>query len=197
MNSVYICYMLNNIKKLFALILVTISLHVSAQKLPQIDKSPLDMSYYPSGYPVLKIQNKITEPLVLRIVYSRPQLNGRKIFGTLEKFGEVWRLGANEATEIEFFKDVKINSKKVKKGRYTLYCIPYADKWTMIINKETDTWGAFKYDSTKDTIRIDVPVIKNDKTEALTIIFEKSDTGANMLTYWDDVKTVLPITFKN
>lgn len=67
----------------------------------------------------------------------------------------------------------------------------------MIVNKETDIWGAFKYDSTKDVVRLDVPLIKNDTTEALTIVFEKSDTGANMLMYWDDVKAVLPIVFKN
>lgn len=188
-------------KKILVIFLAIVSMHASAQmaavKLPQLDKSPMDMSYYPAGYPLLKIQNKITDPLALRLIYSRPQLNGRKVFGDLQKFGEVWRLGANEATEIEFFKDVVINNKKIKKGRYTLYCIPFTDKWTIIVNKETDIWGAFKYDSIKDVVRTDVPLIKNDKTEALTIVFEKSETGANMVMYWDDVKTVLPIAFKN
>ncbi len=184
-------------KRITTLLLVAFSLHVAAQKLPSIDQSPMDMSYYPSGYPVLKIQNKITEPLVMRLIYSRPQLIGRKVFGDLQKFGEVWRLGANEATEVEFFKDVMVNNKKIKKGRYTLYCIPYDDKWTLIVNKETDTWGAFKYDPGKDVVRMDVPVIKNDITEPLTILFEKSFSGANMLIYWDEVKAVLPIVFKN
>ena len=155
------------------------------------------MSYYPGGYPIQKIQNKITEPLVMRVIYSRPQLNGRKIFGELEKFGQVWRLGANEATEIEFFKDVQINNKKINKGRYTLYCIPYPDKWTIIVNRDTDIWGAFKYDSSKDVVRMDVPITKNEATEALTIVFDKTDAGANMLMYWDDVKASLPIVFKH
>jgi len=185
-------------KRIFPLLLLLASgMHILAQKLPSIDKSPMDMSYYPAGYPVLKIQNKLTEPLVMRLMYSRPQLNGRKVFGELQKLGEVWRIGANEATEIEFFKDVSINKKIIKKGRYTLYCIPYESKWTLIVNKETDIWGAFKYDSIKDVVRMDVPVIKNETTEVLTIIFEKSFTGANMLMYWDDVKAVLPIVFKN
>ena len=96
------------------------------------------MSYYPVNFPILKIQNKALEPLVMRVVYSRPQLNGRKVFGGLQEYGDVWRLGANEATEIEFFKDVKINNRKIKKGRYTLYAIPFPDKWTLIINRETD-----------------------------------------------------------
>lgn len=184
-------------KRTITFLLLAFSLHSSAQILPPLDKSPMDVSYYPDNYPILKIQNKNTQPLVMRILYSRPQVNGRKVFGELQKLGEVWRLGANEATEIEFFKDVMIKNKKIKKGRYTLYCIPYNDKWTLIVNKETDVWGAFKYDSAKDIVRMDVPVIKNDFTEALTIIFEKSVMGANMLIYWDNVKTVLPISFKN
>jgi hypothetical protein len=184
-------------KKITTIVLLAISLHLSAQKLPSVDKSPMDMSYYPVGYPVLKIQNKLTEPLVMRVVYSRPQVNGRKVFGDLQKFGEIWRLGANEATEIEFFKDVTINNKKIKKGRYTLYCIPNPDSWTVILNKDTDTWGAFKYDSSKDVARMDITPMKNTMTESLSIMFEKSLTGANLLIFWDDVKAVLPIVFKN
>ncbi len=183
-------------KGIITLLLSAFVLQVSAQQLPPLDKSPMDMSYYPAGYPVLKFQNKITEPLIMRIIYSRPQVNGRKIFGDLQKFGEIWRLGANEVTEIQFFKDIWINNKKIKKGRYSLYCIPYEDKWTMIVNKETDVWG-LKYDADKDVVRMDLTTEKNISTEALTIIFVKSDTGANMLMYWDDVKAALPITFKN
>ena len=184
-------------RRILSLILLVITVFGYAQtsKLPPLDKSPMDMSYYPINYPLLKIQNKANEPLIMRVIYSRPQLNGRKIFGELQEYGKVWRLGANEATEIEFFKDIKINNKKIKKGRYTLYCIPYADKWTLIINKEMDTWGSFGYDQSKDILRVDLPVVKNESTEALTILFEKSTNGANMLMYWDDVKAVLPIVF--
>ena len=186
-------------KKIIVLVLIAFACKANAQtnKLPPLDKSPMDMSYYPSNYPLLKIQNKITEPLVMRVIYSRPQLNGRRIFGDLQKFGEVWRLGANEATEIGFFKDVKINGKRIKAGRYTLYCIPFPDRWTLIVNRDTDIWGSFNYDSTKDVVRMNIPVSKNESTEALTIVFEKSGTGANMLMYWDDTKAVLPIEFKN
>src|SRR4051794_13928524 len=78
----------------------------TAVKIPQLDKSPMDMAYYPDNYPVLKIQDKATEPLVARVIYSRPQKDGRTIFGGLVEYGTVWRLGANEATEIELYKDV-------------------------------------------------------------------------------------------
>ncbi len=182
----------------FAIFATCFSLSVlqAQTKLPPVDKSPMDMSYYPNGYPVLKIQDKITEPLVARVIYSRPQKNGRLIFGELLEYGKVWRLGANEATEIEFYREVKINNKKVKKGRYTIYAIPYADKWTIIINKENDTWGSFKYDEKKDLLRFDVPTQKQTEiTEEFVMAFEKSTTGANLIIAWDDVKLNLPIVF--
>ena len=165
-------------------------------KLPELDKSSMDMSYYPNRYPLLKIQDKLTEPLVARVIYSRPQKNGRAIFGELLDYGKVWRLGANEATEIEFYKDVTINDVKVKKGRYTLYGIPYEDKWTIIINKDTDTWSSFKYGAKNDLLRMDVPVQKQSEiTEAFVMAFEKSDKGADLVIAWDDVKLNLPIVF--
>jgi hypothetical protein len=166
------------------------------QKLPPLDKSPLDMSYCPNNFPLLKIQDRLTEPLIARIIYSRPQKSGRVIFGELIEYGKVWRLGANEASEIEFYKDVKINGIKIKKGRYTLYCIPYTDKWTMIINKETDTWGSFKYDAKKDLLRVSIPLQKQSEiTEEFVMVFEKTPTGSVLVIAWDDVKLSLPISF--
>ena len=155
------------------------------------------MSYYPNNYPVLKIQDKATEPVLARVIYSRPQKNGRIIFGDLVEYGKVWRMGANEATEIEFYKNVKINGDKVAQGRYTLYAIPNADDWTFILNKDVDTWGAFKYDAQKDVIRTTVPIEKlNEGVEALSITFEKTDNGCNLVVAWDNVKASLPISIK-
>jgi hypothetical protein len=168
---------------------------VAAQPtLPAVDKSPMDMAYYPAGYPLLKISDKPTEPLLARVIYSRPQKNGRAVFGELLEYAKVWRLGANEATELEFYQNVKIGNAKVKKGRYTLYCIPNVDKWTVIVNKETDTWGAFKYDEKKDITRIDLPVEKLAvPVEAFSMVFEKSAKNINLIIAWDDVKVSLPI----
>ena len=164
--------------------------------LPPMDKSPMDMSYCPIGYPVLKIQDKITDPLIARVIYSRPQKNGRVIFGELVEYGKVWRLGANEATEIDFYQTVRINGKKVKKGRYTMYCIPYNEKWTLIINKELDTWGAFKYDEKKDLLRVDLPIQKQkDILDTFAMAFDKTVTGSSLVIEWDDIKVTLPITF--
>lgn len=152
------------------------------------------MSYYPVNYPVLKIQDKITESLAARVIYSRPQKTGRTIFGGLVKYGEVWRLGANEATEIEFFKQVKIGGKKIARGRYTLFAIVNENTWIFILNKDTDTWGAFKYDEKKDVIRITVNVQKIETPlESLAMSFEKSNGGFNLIVAWDTIKAALPI----
>lgn len=168
----------------------------STIKLPEVDKSSMDISYYPNNYPILKIQNKLTEPLVMRIIYSRPLKQGRKIFGELVEYGKVWRLGANEATEIEFYKDVKINGKKIPKGRYTLYAIVNETQWTMIFNKETDTWGAFKYDSKKDILRVDVAIEKTDEVvDALSMIFDKVKNGAALIIAWEQVRVTLPVSW--
>ena len=181
---------------LFLTVFTVITATCFAQQpvLPQLDKSPMDISYYPNNYPVLKIQDKVTEPLIARVLYSRPQRGGRTIFGGLVEHGKVWRLGANEATEIEFFKTVRIGNKKITRGRYTLYAITSENKWTIIVNKETDTWGAFKYNSKKDVVRVEVPLQKlAENVESLGMNFEKTATGMNLIIAWENIKVAVPI----
>ena len=166
-------------------------------KVPALDKSPMDMSYFPADYPILKTQNKATTPPIARVIYSRPQKDNRVIFGQLVEYGKVWRLGANEATEIEFFKDVTIGGKKVLKGRYTLYAIPTETKWTIIFNKDTDTWGAFVYDDKKDVLRTDVSVQPlATPVDAFSMSFNKNDKGMDLFIAWDNASVTLPIIIK-
>jgi hypothetical protein len=166
-------------------------------KVPALDKSPMDMSYFPTDYPILKTQNKVAAPPVARVVYSRPQKDNRTIFGELVEYDKVWRMGANEATEIEFFKDVTIGGKKVPKGRYTLYAVPTESKWTIILNKDTDTWGAFVYDQKKDVLRTEVPVqTVATPVEAFSMNFNKTDKGMDLFIAWDNVSVTLPIIVK-
>jgi hypothetical protein len=184
-------------QKLLFFLLIFSALSSSAQvKYPMVDKSPLDISYYPVNYPVLKAQDKTSEQIVARVIYSRPQKNGRTIFGDLIAYGKVWRLGANEATELEFFQNVVINKVRVKKGRYTLFAIPDENKWTMILNKETDTWGSFKYDEKKDVVRVDVQLTKtSEPNESLGMIFSKEDASKFYLNIaWEDIQVSLPIS---
>jgi hypothetical protein len=164
--------------------------------IPPVDKSVMDMSTYPANYPLLKIQDKATEPLTARVIYSRPLKSGRVIFGELLEYNKVWRFGANENTEIEFFRDVKINNVKIKKGRYAVFAIPNKDKWIMIINKDLNTWGSFKYDSAKDVVKVEVVAQKvTEVVDAFYIYFDKTTTGFSMNAGWDDVKVSLPINF--
>lgn len=168
----------------------------AGKSIPPVDKSPLDVSYYPANYPILKIQDKSPEPLVARVIYSRPQKNGRDVFGNLVEYNQIWRLGANEATEIEFYRDVTLGKTKIKKGRYTLYALPKTDSWTVIVNKDTDTWGSFKYDQTKDAARLDVKTEKSTETiETFCIYFEKRTGGMTMVVQWDNVKAAVPFGF--
>lgn len=94
------------------------------------------------------------------------------------------------------FQSVKIGATRVKKGRYTMYCIPFTDKWTLIINRDTDTWGSFKYDQSKDIVRIDVPVQKQAEIlDAFVMAFDKTPAGAGLTIAWDNFKVVLPLVF--
>ena len=162
--------------------------------IPAVDRSPLDVSYYPAAYPLLKIQDKAKEGPVARVVYSRPAKEKRTIYGGIVEYGKVWRMGANEATEIEFYKDVTINCKKVSKGRYTIYAIVAEHNWTFIINTETDCWGAFKYDAQKDVVRMQVPAIATtEPVELLSMYFENASQQINFVVAWDNYMAKLPI----
>jgi hypothetical protein len=178
----------------FAALLLSLSA-IAQSTLPSVDKSPLDICYYPINYPHLKVEGAATEPLTARVIYSRPKKEGRPVFGGLVTYGKLWRLGANEATEIEFYRPVTIGGKKIAKGRYTLYAIVNEKTWTFIINKETDIWGSFKYSQAKDILRVESPVQKLDEpTEFLAMTFEKEGSGVNLVVAWEDVKVALPIS---
>jgi len=160
-----------------------------------VDLSPMDMSYYPVDYPKLKMSNNNIPPPVARVIYSRPHLQGRQLFHDVLKYGEHWRLGANEATEIDFFKDVTIQGKKVSAGRYIIYCILGPPSWTIVLNSNIDSWG-LQQDTTKDVQRFEIPVTHgNPSLEYYTMVFSKTDTGADLIMAWDDVVAKLPIEF--
>lgn len=162
-------------------------------KFASIDASPADIVYFPLN--AAKVKDG-SSPFV-KVVYSRPSRKGRDIFGILEQYNKIWRVGANESTEIKFFKRVKIGGKTVKPGTYSLFAIPNRDKWTLIINRQTDRWGAFSYQIAKDVVRVDVPV-KNliEPIENFSMTFTSQPQGANMVLAWDRVLVELPIEIK-
>lgn len=180
---------------LLLIVLCAAQAHAQLQ-MTEPDKSPMDMSYFPQAYPVQKFQNsKAPAKPTARVIYSRPQKKGRTIFGEEVKYNEIWRLGANESTEIEFFKAATIGGTKIPKGRYTLYCIPRADKWTIIVNSDTDSWGSFSYKQAKDIVRVDVAPVSNSETvEYYTMVF---DTSGNLVIAWENTRVMLPIKYSD
>src|SRR5688572_23790673 len=128
------------------------------------------------------------------VTYGRPYKNNRDVFGTLEPYGKVWRLGADEATTITFDKDVKFAGKTVKAGTYTLFAIPNEKEWTLILNSELKQWGAYSYEKNKgkDIEKVSVPVKKlSSPVEQLTIRFDKSN---DMIIEWDKTQVAVPVS---
>jgi hypothetical protein len=159
-----------------------------------VDLSSMDISYFPTDFPVLKMTKGTPESPIARIIYSRPHRQGRKIFGGLLKYGEPWRLGANEATEIELFQPLRIQGKTVAKGRYILYCIPTETKWTIVFNSNTYTWG-LQQNAKKDVYRFDIPIQKtSNNIENFTMLFQGEAPQANLIIAWDDVEARLPFS---
>ena len=129
------------------------------------------------------------------VTYGRPYKKGREIFGKLEKFDNVWRLGADEATTITFKKDGKMAGEAIKAGTYTMFAIPDENKWTIILNAVANQWGAYDYSKNKDkdVAKIKVPVNKLQKEiEQLTISFNAANA---MVIEWDKTQVIVPFSF--
>jgi hypothetical protein len=129
----------------------------------------------------------------ITLTYSRPNVKGRKIFGGLQPYGEVWRTGANSATSIEFSENVIIEGNKVPAGKYGLFTIPGKDEWTIILNKTWKQWGAYSYKQSDDFLRFTVkPMMDDELFETFTMDFMKVTTkSAELDMLWE--KTIVPI----
>lgn len=158
---------------------------LQAQKFSDLDKSPMDVSTFP----------RRGSKKVVKVYYSRPQLKGRAV-SKLAKKGKVWRTGANEATEITFYQDVKIGGQDLKAGTYTLFTVPGEEQWTLIINSKLHQWGAYTYKEKNDVLRSKGQVEESKKSiEAFTMTFEKNKKGANLVLGWGNVIIRFPIEF--
>jgi hypothetical protein len=131
------------------------------------------------------------------IDYSRPSMRGRKIFGGLVPYGQVWRTGANSATSLKTTANVTIGGASVPAGNYTLYTIPSEKGWKLIINKETGQWGT-EYKESEDLARVDMKVSKNaSPTEQFTISFDQTNANAAVLKLdWDDTTAKVDVAVK-
>ena len=127
----------------------------------------------------------------MTVKYSSPAVKGRKIFGGLEPYGQVWRAGANEATTVEFSKPVTVEGKPLPAGKYSFFVIPTEKNWTVIFNKTPDQWGAYKYDEKQDALRA---TVTPRKTAALTERLAYAVTPKGLVLRWEKVE--LPIAVK-
>lgn len=179
----------------------TLPINLNPTFLAGEDKSPMDLAQYPSRSRLRNFLKKEelaeNEPQV-RVVYARPQKRGRKIFGELLKYGELWRLGANETTEITFFNDVTINGKAIKKGTYGIMATVHKDKWDVVIHKNIPSWGVANHDESKNVVSLTVPTEKTPKDlEALSVTYEKK--GGNelhLIIGWEKTMVRVPIMLK-
>ncbi len=125
----------------------------------------------------------------VNIVYSRPGVKGRKIWGGLVPYDKVWRAGANEATTISFSTEVTIEGKKLPAGKYGFFTIPSEKEWTIIFNKVADQWGAFQYNEAEDALRIKAKPVKNNYQEWLAYTITKTgDDSATIALEWENLK---------
>lgn len=123
--------------------------------------------------------------------YGAPSVKGRKVWGGLEKYGTVWRAGANENTTISFDKDVKVGGKSLPAGKYGFFIIPNeTGDWIAIFSKKNDAWGAYSYSEAEDAIRVSIsPDMVEDNQEEL--MYAITDTG--ILFGWELVRLNIPI----
>jgi tetratricopeptide (TPR) repeat protein len=118
----------------------------------------------------------------ITISYHRPLVKGRKVWGGLVPFGQVWRAGANENTTIEFSDPVSIEGQSLAKGIYGLHTIPGENEWTLIFSKNSTQWGSFFYNQAEDALRVTVKPQASDIHEALTYDFDEVGPDSTTIT---------------
>ena len=167
--------------------------------IPAIDESlyeeDWDTDHIPAGEPRLSPLRLARAELgdgYVKVHYSSPRRRGRKIFGDLVPYGELWRTAANEATEITFTEEVQIGDQLLSAGTYSLFSIPDRTEWTLIFNRGLGQNGIAQYREEEDALRITVPVFRLEAVrEAFTIEFEESEDGLYMVMEWDQTRVVL------
>ena len=131
----------------------------------------------------------------ISVEYSRPGAKGREIFGGLVPYDKIWRSGANKATKITFSEDAIFGGAKVKKGAYSLFTIPGKEEWTILLNSETEMWGAGDYDEAKEVCNVKIKSDdSNDFMESFTIDFGTFKSfSSELILSWANTKVIVPV----
>ncbi len=166
----------------------TLLANVDSTVIPQVRFSPTMISNLSTA------TNKY-----VKVTYGQPFKKNRTVFGGIVPYGQLWRTGANEATEITINQEFSLNKVNLEKGTYTLFTIPNRDSWEIIINKKVGQWGTFSYDSTQNVVRFNSKVLKNENIyEGFTIeLLEQTENIIQLKMMWDDVLVQFPIQISN
>jgi hypothetical protein len=175
------------IKTLCSFVLIMIlaaTTTIIAQDAPQVRLSPVAIA-----------QTTVNDTYI-KVVYGQPHKRGREVFGELVPYGEVWRTGANESTEITFTGDVEIGGETIEAGTYSVFTIPGEDSWTFILNSGLGQWGT-RYNEDLNVFSTTIQSGNTEETwEAFTIRLERDNGMANLVMIWDQTRVVVPITVK-
>lgn len=154
-----------------------------------------DKSKRPS--PPAQAQCKFSDGKTITVDYSSPRMKGRKIFGGLVPYGEVWRTGANDATTFVTTANVSIEGKDVPAGSYTIFTVPEQDKWTLIVNKQTGEWGVpYKYEA-NELARLPMQASRTSSpVENFTISFNQSGSACTLQMSWENTQASVQVSEK-
>lgn len=173
-------------KKIFYAIVATVLVNFGVDA--QAIKTPA-----PSTTQIIKQDFALSS---IEIVYSRPNMKGRVVFGDLAPMGKLWRTGANAATKVTFGEDVKVGGVAVKAGSYVLYTIPNKDEWEVILNKGLNNWGVDGYKAEEDVAKFKVkPMTLPMNVETFTMqIADVMPASANIQIMWEKTAVAIPVT---
>ena len=130
----------------------------------------------------------------LTVTYSRPAVKGREIWGGLVPYGQVWRLGANDATTLEISEDSKVAGKDLKAGAYALFAIPSKDSWTIVVNSQAKQWGAYFRDPKKDVFSFEVKPSAGPHVEWLEYrLYPESARVVRVEMAWEKLRISFPV----
>ena len=130
----------------------------------------------------------------IEVIYHRPTVNNRVVWGGIVPYDQVWRAGANENTTISFSTDVMVENKKVTAGTYGLHMIPTKNTWTIILSKDNAAWGSFFYNEKNDAVRFTVTPATNDFQEWLSYSFDQLSAKATTLTLkWEKLSVPIKV----
>ncbi len=182
------------VKKLITLLIISLCFYLLPQLIIAQESTKGNKVVLPYSSPHATVE-QIIGLTTIKIEYYRPSVRGRNIWGEIVPYDKVWRTGANQATTIEFSDDVLLNDKQVKAGKYALYTIPTKKEWTILLNKNADSWGTESYREEDNVVAFKAKPLKSSFEETFDIeISNIEKVTADIFIKWENI--VVPFTIR-